>query len=1400
MLDWLKVPLCCPELHELVTAAKDFTRLGIALRPEDLDSVTGVEQYEATLDEIVRAAQQWLQEAPGQQTTLRRASKVWHHLVGPKGELRELLLPVSKDSRGEMEKVREHLDQWQQENYVSDRIHQIDRQLVGRKPRPIDGAIHKRLIRNVRDACLLARRWCDRVGYSREIETGGNWRFDQVDQLRRSVQSMLPKVETALGKLSQPARLAAAARCLSRAVTQLDETLNLKAVAAVPSMHSWEWFTSGSDDLSDALRCRLLWFPDLSVGDNGQPHEESQIAKFLVDAYKQERSLSVAFRGWVSRQDYRFAERILDGIRDETDFAEMSRHYQDALEGSREALRGYVNRTDEAIEQAVVDGIIGEERSQHNAVVIEVNSEDVLDYPSRFEKLDTVHNALSEARQNRLLELRERWNELAERLAESHVQEEMQKCIQEDISAELENEDTRVIEERIASLTEMLDVGGDPEEGRLRPTKRDMLAEFKRRAPKIEQWLEQARGLQTVIKDIEKATGRPLGDVSFGGVPKPRRDEAVKAIAAWRRLKQQGRRGENLEPLLTLLNYLEFEDAKVEIVLKGEDWLHVRATMSVSDFLVKPIPQFGSQAKGQYDVICLWERPGAEVIAARLRELRLHNALVLYLGRLTERQQRDIARTCRERELAMAILDETLLLFLAPERDARLPVFLHCALPLTALNPYTPFQAGDVPPEMFFGREEMIRELQRPAGSCLVYGGRQLGKSALLRHVQRQFHHPEREEYAWVEDMNLIFDPMAGKDSTHIWKVLRDGFKRAGFLRENVTTDKPERIVWHIQAAMKQVSHRRVIVMFDEADDFLDADSRDRFRVILALRQLMSETERRFKVIFAGLHNVQRFQGIPNQPLAHFGSALCVGPLEPYAAQQLVRRPLETLGYRFTNDATVLRVLSYTNYHPGLIQLFCQQLLKRLHSRTSRSLPPYPIEKDDVEAVYRVPEVRKDIRDRFDWTLALDPRYQAIAWSMIYDQMGEGNSYASVYPPSEILELVRYAWPLGFGDMASERLQSLLAELCGLGVLVRNVDGHFRLRSPNLVRLMGTEIDIENRLSELSQRELPNPPDVGDHHARLDDAQSYSPLTYTQERILAPQKFGVGLVCASEATGLGSLQNAFKRYIPPDFDAGAYAEIPTDIIDGEGLNTWLDQHLQARRHHERLVVCHRPPNTARGNLENLVEAALDFCRRRRPRTSQRWLRVLFVFDPPATWAWLSLPQNKREELENLVDAVVYPHLWNPSGIRQRLDQQDKMHTDEICQFVLAKTGGWPLLLDVLFERCGVENNPRGAAETIGNQLAELNSSLGRQFRDSLGLEVNPAVRCVWELIVSEVAMPSDLITPDMIEGGPLLSLETCDAAVEYLQRMGCISKQIDKDSGETMVSAEETAKKVMSSP
>ena len=57
-----------------------------------------------------------------------------------------------------------------------------------------------------------------------------------------------------------------------------------------------------------------------------------------------------------------------------------------------------------------------------------------------------------------------------------------------------------------------------------------------------------------------------------------------------------------------------------------------------------------------------------------------------------------------------------------------------------------------------------------------------------------------------------------------------------------------------------------------------------------------TSTHRRVKFVFAGLHRIARFESLPNQPLAHLGKPVIVGPLRPQAAYDLLTRPLNALG------------------------------------------------------------------------------------------------------------------------------------------------------------------------------------------------------------------------------------------------------------------------------------------------------------------------------------------------------------------------------------------------------------------------------------------------------------------------------------------------------------------------
>jgi hypothetical protein len=1390
---WLKAPRCCPSTRSIVGAIQRFTNRGRALYPEDLEGAAGTQRVKESVAGAVLAAKRWLENASSQRMKLVRATDVWRHLVGPRGDLSTLLQLVAEDRRSDVKKVREGIRQWIDRAHVMKRITDVDRDLVKTKMKEITGEARDQIIRGAAEASEIARGWCDLVERARSPEAQGGWVSDQVQQLRNEVQAALPEACEALVELAadgNPPSMSAGARCLHRSLDLLATALHLTLPHRIEGVQDrWSWFPWNVDTLETALSRRLLWLPDLKVDTNGMPAPESttKIPSVLRDALSRARALEQAFDMWLDRQDYRFVEVLLRGLGNPPI---AQQRFELAVERSRMGLRRERSDTLSAIEQAVVDGILDEERrADYGARVEAIVPEETLDFPRGLNNLTSIREQIGDARRRRLEELQTEWGRLSSRLAGDSNQGSKRAPLEAFVGQAFAREDSRVIEEVLARVNEALDKGTDWQPSWFATDERaqDVLSAYVSAVPITMRWLTE-----TPLAEVPKAikSGRNKGNIDFNRVPAPRRDEAIRAIDAWRRLKQRDTAGKDTRPILAVqvqrvLGFLGFNftadsGPQVEINQTGPDWLHMKATMSAGG--LSPVPQFGSQVHGSYDIICLWERPSIDTVGSWLRDLRLepHGVIALYLGQMNLNRRSVVARAARERELALLVLDETLLLFLAGERDARLSAFFACTLPFAAINPYTPFQAGNVPPEMFVGREAMARELQRPDGSCLVYGGRQLGKSALLRHVAREFHNPSRERYAWLEDIKLIGGPLADQPAEVIWARLREGLKAHGLLSPKVTTDKAEEIARHVRDTVIGSSERRVVVLLDEADNFLDADAKNNFRIVETLRALMSDTQRRFKVVFAGLHNVQRFQGIPNQPLAHFGEPIQVGPLEPDAAQRLVRTPFEVLGYRFVDDASVLRILSYTNYHPGLIQLFCQELLKRLHGRPE-SNPPYRVSQDDVEAVYRVEDVRRSIRERFDWTLALDSRYQAIALAMIIDQMDMRDGYSRAYPSRDLLRMAAEWWTKGFEDVGDDQMRGFLDEMAGLGVLVRSADGSYRLRSPNLVRLMGTEAELESRLVELAAKQPPVRFDADNHHRPLDsDGHRFSPFTHAQERSLNTPKFGVGLLFVSKALGLSTARDAFERFLPAGLLSSGrarYDAIPPDVLTENAVGRWLEEHLAQHSGAERMVVSAAVSGSTESLADN-VSAALEVCRRHE-RSQQRWLRAFFLFEPPSAWRWLVQPQPARTALENRAHVVTWPRRWNFTGVAQRLARHTEFYSDDICQLVLSATDGWPHLLDIYFDRLAAvaparrPDDPRPVAAAMAGELSAA-SELRAEFEAALGLNDAEIPRRILQFVSDYGDIPREMVTPEFVEA-PDLSIEECQSALEYLLRFQLVS-------------------------
>src|SRR4029079_14024740 len=137
---------------------------------------------------------------------------------------------------------------------------------------------------------------------------------------------------------------------------------------------------------------------------------------------------------------------------------------------------------------------------------------------------------------------------------------------------------------------------------------------------------------------------------------------------------------------------------------------------------------------------------------------------------------------------------------------------------------------------------------------------------------------------------------------------------------------------------------------------------------------LMADTKNRFKFVLAGLHNVSRMVRVENSPLVQISNnPLQIGPLlnrDVDDAESLVRGPLAAMGFEFDKREDVWRILTFTNYYPVLIQVFCKELLSLMHDQahTTGQLPT-TIGTPLVERALSSSDVRKKLFETFNTTI-----------------------------------------------------------------------------------------------------------------------------------------------------------------------------------------------------------------------------------------------------------------------------------------------------------------------------------------------------------------------------------------------------------------------------------------------
>jgi hypothetical protein len=961
----------------------------------------------------------------------------------------------------------------------------------------------------------------------------------------------------------------------------------------------------------------------------------------------------------------------------------------------------------------------------------------------------------------------------------------------------------------------------------LRRDETPMLAERGKHLSNLSAFVKLIPELESSGFSIEAACaavrgGEPLANLDFAAVREYGSEDAViRALERWAALGNDGsllkdnRQSDLREHARAVLEMAGFRIQGLRQLAKlrnaGSNVGIVELEMQLSPRWEGLAPQFGSDAL-VLRVALLREQgasPDELYQAARADSERACVALVPRV--LSLAQRRRIAELhCKDQGGAPVLfLDTAALLYSCSHGGTRMEPTMHVTLPFTAVNPYMPFRGRQVPAEMFFGRTREASQLMSRDGYSFVYGGRRLGKSALLEEVKRRSERAEEPIKAIIIDLQDAGIAKGSPPSMLLPLLAKELGKELGVEPPSRKLEDRERLHSVVRTWLEQDPRRQLLVLLDETDEFLQADADDDFKTTSQLHALQVEFKRRFKPVFAGLHQVKRFSDVPNQRLTqHFGESMAVGPLDTTEALGLVEEPLGALGFELEQSAAH-RILAATRNQPSLIQLVCHHLVRHKLSEVlpQRQPPPYLITHADIEAVLARANVASEVRERLELTLNLDSRYRIIllvvALSQLESETHRPERSGGFDDPPERpmragdIESECRDWSrAGFADTTEYEFDALLDEMCELGVLYRNEDGTFRPQSPTIRRLLGTEDSIIDSLDRASSMRPPERFNSSTHHEALDsssggarDPYRRSPLTIEQVQELCRRKSRLVVILGTRATNVNGMGETLSHSRLEQTEG----EVRQTFVAVNGnrpavatQDAFVSQLRRAGKRMHKIALID-------GSGE--MKITETFLRKAQNALGAGGKR------PDGTVCGAIVAQAEGSLMKTLMGYAAEEHgdelgrrflllglrRWEASGLRAwSHDEVDELPlgVERWREELLRVTGGWPMLVD----RIVAQTRGRGT-DTFVEALRELDKRLetpegARELVQAVGLSDPESIESrVWKalLVYNEpIPLTSEIAT----EIGPLAGIgedeeERARVAYETLRMMDALA--IDRE-------------------
>lgn len=490
-----------------------------------------------------------------------------------------------------------------------------------------------------------------------------------------------------------------------------------------------------------------------------------------------------------------------------------------------------------------------------------------------------------------------------------------------------------------------------------------------------------------------------------------------------------------------------------------------------------PVPAFGSLGETDgFRIVYIFGAYDAERLVEIFNNIgdEKHTLIILDYA-LKESARRRLALLVKGKANCkiFAVLDRVVLKYLYDNYSEQTITkqLLHIIMPFAYYQPYVADSSKPMPSELFIGRKEELKKIKDVNGVNIVYGGRQLGKSALLMKAKKDIDKNESGDRA-------VYIDIKGRNYSETALKISEELVIADILKKKEITSDWRELAMSIRMRLKDEDKpiHYFLLLLDEADAFLDSCKDVQYKPFDALKDIQAVGEGRFKFVVAGLRDVLRFEheaALNDNSVLPQLSSMTVKPFKYAEAKELLEYPLSYLGFRFRDDVEtdtlVSAILSHTNSFPGMLQLYCTKLIEAMKNGYAgykeAGTPPYYVSEDHIKKVLGEDNLQEEIRQKFFITLTVgsDNYYLLIAMITAYLYK---NDEGICVTPNDVLTFAKDFEIKDIAALSPEKVAALMEEMRELNVLQHNGEHGYRFTHFSFFQMMGTKAYLEQELEK----------------------------------------------------------------------------------------------------------------------------------------------------------------------------------------------------------------------------------------------------------------------------------------------------------------------------------------------